>query len=133
MRTGRRITLLAIGVVWLLNVGSFAGAQEPFYQGKTIRLIVGLAPGGGYDLYSRTIARQMGKHIPGNPTIVVENMDGAGSLIAANYMYKAAKPDGLTIGHILGGLFLQQLWEIQGSSSTAANSNTSASRLRTIS
>jgi len=86
-----------------------AQAQESFYKGKTIRLIVGLAPGGGYDLYARVIARHMGKHIPGNPTIVVENMTGAGSIIAANYMYKAAKPDGLTIGHILGGLFLQQL------------------------
>jgi len=101
---------LAIGAlfgfaIWVVS----AGAQETFYQGKTIRLIVGLAPGGGYDLYSRTIARQMGKHIPGNPTVVVENMDGAGSMIAANYIYKAAKPDGLTIGHILGGLFLQQL------------------------
>lgn len=88
-----------------------AHAQELFYKGKTIRLVVGLAPGGGYDLYSRVIARQMGKHIPGNPTIVVENMTGAGSVIAANYMYRAAKPDGLTIGHILGGLFLQQLLE----------------------
>jgi tripartite-type tricarboxylate transporter receptor subunit TctC len=110
MRIRRMIPLLAIGALfgcatWAVS----AGAQEPFYQGKTIRLVVGLAPGGGYDLYSRTIARQMGKHIPGNPTIVVENMDGAGSLIAANYMYKAAKPDGLTIGHVLGGLFLQQL------------------------
>ena len=86
-----------------------AHAQESFYKGKTIRLIVGLAPGGGYDLYARVIARHMGKHIPGNPTIVVENMTGAGSIIAGNYIYKAAKPDGLTIGHILGGLFLQQL------------------------
>lgn len=84
-------------------------AQEQFYKGKSIRLIVGLAPGGGYDLYSRVIARHLGKHIPGNPAIVVDNMTGAGSVIAANYMYKAAKPDGLTIGHILGGLFLQQL------------------------
>jgi tripartite-type tricarboxylate transporter receptor subunit TctC len=110
MRTGGMIPLLAIGALfgfstWVVS----ADAQESFYQGKTIRLIVGLAPGGGYDLYSRVIARQMGKHIPGNPTIVVENMDGAGSLIAANYMYKGAKPDGLTIGHVLGGLFLQQL------------------------
>ena len=110
MRTGRIIPLLAIGALFSLAIrGVSAYAQEPFYQGKTIRLIVGLAPGGGYDLYSRVIARQMGKHIPGNPTIVVENMDGAGSMIAANHMYKAAKPDGLTIGHILGGLFLQQL------------------------
>ena len=110
MRPGRMIPLMAIAVLfgfatWVVS----ADAQEPFYQGKTIRLIVGLAPGGGYDLYSRTIARQIGKHIPGNPTVVVENMDGAGSLIAANHMYKAAKPDGLTVGHILGGLFLQQL------------------------
>ena len=106
-RKAQMIRLLAIGVI--VSFTTSAPAQEPFYQGKTIRLIVGLAPGGGYDLYSRTIARQMGKHIPGNPTVIVENMDGAGSLIAANYMYKAAKPDGLTIGHILGGLFLQQL------------------------
>ncbi len=86
-----------------------AHAQEPFYKGKTIRLLVGLAPGGGYDLYARVIARHMGKHIPGNPTVVVENMTGAGSVIAANHMYNSAKPDGLTIGHSLGGLFLQQL------------------------
>jgi tripartite-type tricarboxylate transporter receptor subunit TctC len=104
------IPLLAMGALlglttWVVS----AHAQEPFYRGKTIRLIVGLAPGGGYDLYSRVIARHLGKHIPGSPTIVVENMTGAGSVIAGNYMYKAAKPDGLTIGHILGGLFLQQL------------------------
>src|SRR5262245_36337628 len=110
MRTRTMISLLAIGTLFGLATWAVsAGAQEPFYQGKTIRLIVGLAPGGGYDLDSRTIARQMGKHIPGNPTVVVENMDGAGSMIAANYTHKAAKPDGLTIGHILGGLFLQQL------------------------
>ena len=106
----RLVSLLAIVAffnlaTWVVSVR----AQELFYKGKSIRLIVGLAPGGGYDLYSRVIARHMGKHIPGNPNIVVENMDGAGSLIAANYMFKSAKPDGLTIGHILGGLFLQQL------------------------
>src|SRR5919109_2568977 len=84
-------------------------AQEPFYKGKTIRIIVGASAGGGYDTYSRTIARHMGKHIPGNPVFVVENMPGAGFLISANYMYKVAKPDGLTIGHFIGGLFLQQL------------------------
>jgi tripartite-type tricarboxylate transporter receptor subunit TctC len=104
------IPLLAMGALLrFTTLAVSADAQEPFYRGKTIRLIVGLAPGGGYDLYSRVIARQMGKHIPGNPTIVVENMTGAGSVIAANYMYKAANPDGLTIGHVLGGLFLQQL------------------------
>ena len=100
------IPLLAIGASLGFQQGSFRRPpKNPFIRGKTIRLIVGLAPGGGYDLYSRVIARHMGKHIPGNPTIIVENMTGAGSVIAANYMYKAAKPDGLTIGHILGGLF----------------------------
>lgn len=74
-----------------------------------MRIVVGLAAGGGYDLYARTLARHLGKHIPGNPAIVVENMTGAGSIIAANYLYKIAKPDGLTIGHYLGGIALQQL------------------------
>jgi tripartite-type tricarboxylate transporter receptor subunit TctC len=86
-----------------------ASAQTNFYQGKTVRIIVGLAPGGGYDVYARTIARHMGKHIPGHPSLVVDNMTGAGSIISANYLYKIAKPDGLTIGHYLGGIALQQL------------------------
>ena len=101
---------LMVAILGLVLIASFAHATtHDFYKGKTIRLIVGLPPGGGYDLYSRVIARHMGKHIPGNPTIIVENMTGAGSVIAANYIYKVAKPDGLTIGHVLGGLFLQQL------------------------
>ena len=95
----------------LALLASRVNAADPanFYQGKTVRIIVGLAAGGGYDLYARTLARHMGKHIPGNPAVVVENMTGAGSIIAANYLYKIAKPDGLTIGHYLGGIALQQL------------------------
>ena len=84
-------------------------ATDDFYEGKTIRIVVGFAAGGGFDTYSRVIARHMGKHIPGKPTIVVENMTGAGSLIAANYVYKAAKPDGLTIGHFIGNLLMGQI------------------------
>ena len=99
---------LTIALSLCLNLAS-ANAQSPFYQGKTLRIIVGASAGGGYDTYSRTIARHMGKHIPGNPTILVDNMPGAGFLISANYMYRVAKPDGLTIGHFIGGLFLQQL------------------------
>jgi tripartite-type tricarboxylate transporter receptor subunit TctC len=86
-----------------------AFAQGNFYEGKTIRFIVGFTAGGGYDAYTRTLGRHMGKHIPGNPAILVENMPGAGSMISANYTFKAARPDGLTIGHFIGGLFLQQL------------------------
>ena len=83
-------------------------AADDFYKGKTIRFVVGLAPGGGYDLSARTIGRHMGKHIPGNPTIVVENMTGAGSLIAANYTFNSAKPDGLFVGVWNGALILRQ-------------------------
>ena len=84
-------------------------AQDSFFKGKTIRIVVGFAAGGGFDTYSRAMARYWGRHIPGNPAIIVENMAGAGSLIAANHVYKAARPDGLTIGNFGGGLFMQQL------------------------
>ena len=98
-----------LGILSLLLPMAPAYAQDSFYKGQTVRIIVGASAGGGYDTYSRTIARHIGKHIAGNPTFVVENMPGAGFLISANYMYKVAKPDGLTIGHFIGGLFLQQL------------------------
>jgi tripartite-type tricarboxylate transporter receptor subunit TctC len=86
-----------------------AFAQEPFYKGKTVRIIVGGSAGGGYDTYTRAISRHLGKHVPGNPTFIVENMPGAGTLISANHVYKVAKPDGLTIGHFVGGLLLQHV------------------------
>src|SRR5437867_5658745 len=98
----------AASLILLLSVNS-ANAQEPFYRGKTVRIIVGASAGSGYDTYSRTIAHHMGKHIPGNPVFVVDNMPGAGFLISANYVYRVAKADGLTVGHFIGGLFLQQL------------------------
>lgn len=84
-------------------------AAQDFYKAKTVRIIVGFSAGGGFDTYARALSRHMGRHIPGQPTIIVENMTGAGSLIAANYLYKVAKPDGLTIGHFIGGLFLGQV------------------------
>jgi tripartite-type tricarboxylate transporter receptor subunit TctC len=90
------------------GTGRAAGA-ETFYEGKTVRIIVGLAPGGGYDTYARVIARHLGRHIPGNPTVVVENMPGAGSLISANHLFKVAKPDGLTVGKFSGTLILGQV------------------------
>ncbi|HWP57755.1 MAG TPA: tripartite tricarboxylate transporter substrate-binding protein [Candidatus Acidoferrales bacterium] len=101
--------LIALAIVSVGLGARLSPAQESFYAGKTVRIIVGASAGGGYDTYSRTIARHIGKHVPGNPTFVVENMPGAGFLISANYMFKVAKPDGLTIGHFIGGLFLQQL------------------------
>ena len=108
------VSLVAVAFSVLLLFVNPLKAQDSFYKGKTVRIIVGVSAGGGYDTFSRTIARHMGKHIPGNPTFVVENMPGAGFLISANYMYKIAKPDGLTMGHFIGGLFLQQLLEKPG-------------------
>jgi tripartite-type tricarboxylate transporter receptor subunit TctC len=84
-------------------------AQTDHFQGKTIRLIVGSSTGGGYDLWARLLAQYYGKYIPGNPAIIVQNMPGAGSLVAANHIYKVAKPDGLTIGAILPALYFDQL------------------------
>ena len=101
--------LLALSTIAILLAAGSGGAQaQSFYEGKTVRLVVGFAPGGGFDTYARVISRHMGRHIPGNPTIVVENMTGAGSLISANHLYRVAKPDGLTIGHFNGALFLGQ-------------------------
>lgn len=88
--------------------------SQDFFKGKTIHIIVGFAAGGGFDTYSRVIARHLGKQIPGNPTIIVENMGGAGSLLAANHIYGRAKPDGLTIGNFIGSLVLQQLFGTKG-------------------
>lgn len=96
-------------VLSILLTGSGALAAEEFYAGKTIRIIVGGGPGGGFDTYARLLARHLGKYIPGNPSVIVENMPGAGMMIAANYTYNRAKPDGLTIGHWTGALILQQV------------------------
>ncbi len=98
----------------VLALPDLALAQDSFYKGKTIRMIVGTSAGGGFDTYTRTLARHFGKHVPGQPSIVVDNMAGAGHLIAANHMFKVAKPDGLTIGHFHGGWFLYQLFKRPG-------------------
>lgn len=94
--------------------GAAQAATHDAYQGKTLRIIVSAAAGGGFDAYSRTIARHMGKYLPGRPTVLVENMPGAGGLIAANHLYKVAKPDGLTVGNFAGGLVTQQLLKSAG-------------------
>jgi tripartite-type tricarboxylate transporter receptor subunit TctC len=94
----RRIPIL-LGA--LLAFGPAAQAQEePFFKDKTIRIIVGSAPGGGYDAYARLVGDHMRKHIPGNPTIVVQNMPGAGSLVAMNHIANVAPKDGTVLGAI---------------------------------
>lgn len=103
-------------LVWLLlwsfliGANSAAYAQAPFYQGKTIRVVVGTTPGNLYDFWARLIVDHIGRHIPGNPNFIVQNMPGAGHVVAANYLYTNAKPDGLTlIGSVIPSLYLNQL------------------------
>ena len=92
-------------LLWTLN----AQAQNAFYQGKTIRLVAGTPAGSVYDLYARLVAQFIPKHIPGAPNVIVQNMPGVASMVAANYIYSVAKPDGLTIGSIQPALYFDQL------------------------
>ncbi len=103
----RHFAMLMIGIFLVVGVPGKVLADE-FYKGKMIRFVLGFSPGGGYDTYTRAIARHFSKHVPGNPTIIVENRTGAGSMIAANYVYKKAKPDGLTVGIWSSDLVLRQ-------------------------
>ena len=84
-------------------------AQANFYQGKTVRMIVGFQAGDNHDLWMRFYARFLGKQIPGNPDFFVQNMPGAGGMIAANQLYNLTKPDGLTLATVGGALFMAQL------------------------
>jgi tripartite-type tricarboxylate transporter receptor subunit TctC len=95
-------------LIWLFFTPT-AWAQTPFYQGKTITVVAGVSAGSAYDLYARLMAQFMGKYIPGNPSFIVQNMTGAGSIIGANYVYNVSKPDGLTIGAIQPSIYFNQL------------------------
>jgi tripartite-type tricarboxylate transporter receptor subunit TctC len=99
------LSFLSAGLVFSPTIH----AQGPFYQGKSITLIIGNQAGGLYDLWARLIANHLGKQIPGNPNVIVQNMPAAGSLVAANYLYNVAKPDGLTIGAVIPGIYTDQL------------------------
>jgi tripartite-type tricarboxylate transporter receptor subunit TctC len=101
----RTIFGLFLLLPWISNLY----AQTPFYKGKTITLVAGVTAGSVYDAYARFIAEHWGKHIPGNPDFVVQNIGGAGSLIAANHLYTVAKPDGLTIASIIPAIYFNQL------------------------
>jgi len=103
------LILLALLIGLMAGVLDASAQTQDFYKDKTIRFIVGYSPGGSFDLYTRVIARHFPKHVPGNPTTIVENMTGAGGIIAANNLYNVAKPDGLTIGAWAAPLVLQQI------------------------
>jgi tripartite-type tricarboxylate transporter receptor subunit TctC len=111
----RRQISMAIYLGWLFwachpfSDTNLLAQSAPFYKDKTIRIVVGFTAGGLYDQYARLLARYMGKHLPGNPNIIVQNMPGAGSIIATNYVAGVAKPDGLALGMVGSGIYLDQL------------------------
>src|SRR6185369_17647300 len=108
--TGIAMSLFFIGSVICDGTVPVAAAQsEPNFKGKTVRIVIGTATGGGVDLYARLIAQFLGKHLAGEPVVLVQNMPGGSSLVAANYVYNTAKPDGLTFGALQGGAYLDQL------------------------
>lgn len=117
----RKFVCLSIALLVLIAKSHCSGATAStltaseedlasFYKNKTVRIIVGYPPGGGYDAYSRVIGRHLGKHIPGNPTVVVDNMTGAGSIVAANHIFNVAPKDGTLIGNVSGPIILEQLF-----------------------
>src|SRR5512141_2813021 len=99
---------LAVWTVVICSAPS-ASAQEPYFKGKQIRIVVGLSTGGGYDRAARLLSRYLGKYIPGTPDFAVQNMPGAGSVPAANYVFGVAKPDGLTLLAPHNNFYLAQL------------------------
>src|ERR1700733_9220013 len=106
----RRRREFAIAVFAALAMFAAAPAHaDDFYAGKTIQMLIGFSSGGGYDLYARTLARYLGRHIPGNPQIVPQNMPGAGSLKLVNYLYNVAPKDGTAIGHFAPGITAEPL------------------------
>ena len=141
----RTKTIALFAAAGLLTLGAGAAADD-FYKGKTITFLVGFSGGGGYDTYARLLARHMPNHIPGSPTIIVQNMEGAGSMRAANHVYNVAPKDGTTIAAVNATLLMYQLLGGKGAQydpaklrwlGSVANSNNSvitwhASGIRTV-
>ena len=100
-----------VGCSLIVSVGAtgFAAEQPPFYQGKTLTFVINFAAGGPTDIEGRIFTRHLPKHIPGQPTAVVQNMGGGGGLTAVNYLGEVAKSDGLTAGYFTGALFQHQI------------------------
>jgi len=112
-RMGRRLVFLAALAVLSHSVllPSAAAQDDTFFRGKTITIIIPIGPGGAYDAYARLIARHLGRHLPGNPTIIARNMPGAGGVIASNYLYNSAPQDGTTLAIITSSFANEQLSE----------------------
>ena len=99
----------ALVLALLLSPAAELGAQTPHYQGKTVTFIVGSGAGTAYDIYARLLGNYLGKYLPGNPNVIMQNMPAAGGIVAANYVYGVAKPDGLTIASINPAHYFNQI------------------------
>ena len=106
-------TAVAVLALWLAGAGAAFAAEssKPFYEGKQVTIIVGNPAGSGYDAYARLLARHLGKHLPGEPSFVVQNMPGAGSITAAQFLSNTAPKDGTTFGILVPGAFFEPLIE----------------------
>ena len=106
-----RPVFLALGLLLIagFQTPGFAAEKAPFYQGKTLNIVINFAAGGPTDIESRIFAKHLSRHIPGQPSITVQNMGGGGGLIAVNYIGEVAKPDGFTAAYFTGALFQQQI------------------------
>jgi len=102
-------TFLIAGLLFFASSLSLRAQNDSFYNGKTVRIIVGSTPGGFYDRWARLLSRYLPKYIAGNPNFVVQNMPGASSVVAANYVYNLPKPDGLTVVMPINSLHLDQI------------------------
>ncbi len=110
----KRYAFLVILSLFFVSGQSREIMAAPYYEGKVIKIVVGYKPGGGYDRTARLVGKHLAKHIPGKPAVIIENMEGAASMIAANYVYNIAKPDGLTIGTFNAALPFSQLTKQAG-------------------
>src|SRR5882672_2365548 len=107
MRLSVRATAFVI-VTCLIPTLASAQPVDSFYRGKTVSVIIGYPPAGANDFYARALARHIGKHIPGNPTVIPRNMPGGGSLVAANHIFNVAPTDGTTLGLIAATIPLEE-------------------------
>src|SRR5437899_225411 len=116
-KTASRLITMALASLALAQP-AWAQKAEDFYKGKTMTIVVGASTGGGVDLFARLVARHIGKQIPGAPTVIVQNMPGAGSLVAAKYLYTIAPKDGTQMASVLPGAFFDPLFNPQPGDST---------------
>lgn len=110
MIRSRALCVASFVAAFAATVPAVAQPTADFYKGKSISLVIGFPPGAGYDAYGRLLARHLGNHVPGNPSVVPQNMPGAGAMKATNYLYGVAPKDGTVISHLPSSVIMEQLF-----------------------